>query len=130
MGGFGSGRKTVTYDDGSVSSILHNGAPFAAKYLIDVIKGEIKGAKKPSQPRIEASKYVINQVLGTPKQKIDITTPNGEPMMTYQAIIVLAEEELKRLANTSQTILNSESNKPLLTDNTPCNLHEESMKNT
>lgn len=61
---------------------LAESSPHAAAYLKKVAMGEIK---KPSAARIDVCKYIINQDLGAPRQKLAHVGEDGGPI-TVQVV--------------------------------------------
>jgi hypothetical protein len=49
---------------------LANSAPKAARYLENVALGELPG----TQRRVDVAKFIVNHVVGTPRQKIEVNT--------------------------------------------------------
>ncbi len=94
MGGLGSGRKKRTRNQTNTKLRLSESAPFAASYLMMVASGDLgtyckittdKDGKvtsitlpNPADPvRVDACKYIINQDIGAPRQRTEITGENG-----------------------------------------------------
>lgn len=88
MGGPGSGRRTRLAEMKEAKTIIQDTAPVAARYLQSIIEGT---EKRPSWPRIECCKYVVDQALGRAKVRTELTGAGGTPL-TWQAVILLAEE--------------------------------------
>lgn len=70
-----SGRKAKTVLTRQTNQIITDTAPHAAQYLEKVVKGEVK---RPSLARIGACEFVINQAIGTPRQKIQVSGIPGQ----------------------------------------------------
>ena len=85
-----SGRKAKTVLTRTAAQIIMDAAPYAAQYLMKVVKGEVK---RPSLMRVEACKFIINHVLGTPRQKVEMKH-TGAPI-TYQELVQSAEKVIK-----------------------------------
>lgn len=81
-----SGRKKKVVELANCGLILTAAAPYAAKYLRDVIKGVIK---RPSWARVEVAKFIIDHEIGKARQKTEITGAGGVPL-TWKAVVELA----------------------------------------
>ncbi|HEX74866.1 MAG TPA: hypothetical protein G4N93_06985 [Dehalococcoidia bacterium] len=93
----GAGRKAKTVQRATTQRILTDASPKAAAYLTEVIKGKVK----PEWGKIDVCKYVINQDLGAPRQKMEHTGADGE-RLSYTELIILAERvEKERAINPS-----------------------------
>lgn len=101
MGGKGSGRTSIIkelQENASNKSkaelmqdsmsVLRASAPYAAKYLRDVVR---KSVSKPSWARIHVCEFILEHILGKPPQRHEITGAGGTPL-TWQAIVLLAEQ--------------------------------------
>ena len=67
MGNKNSGRKPKSTNRANAEMTLAETSPHAAAYLQKVVTGEIR---KPSAARIDVCKYILNQDLGVPRQKV------------------------------------------------------------
>lgn len=94
-----SGRKKKSINAKNAKMTLAETSPHAAAYLKIVAKGELGTftriitkkngdiIEEPDQPipadpvRVDVCKYVINQDLGMPKQKVEATGKNGTPLV-------------------------------------------------
>jgi len=70
---------------------LHEAAPGAAKYIAKVATGK---AKRPGAIRCEQCQYILNQVLGKPKQALSMKQPADG--LSYQEIVDSAAQVLKQ----------------------------------
>ena len=68
MGGEGSGRKPNSLYRAQAEEEIVKAAKPAAQYLRDVSEGSIK---RPSPTKVDVCKYIINQTLGAPRQKLE-----------------------------------------------------------
>lgn len=66
----GAGRKPCTQNKAAAQQIIKETAPAAAGYLRKVSTGEIKRA---NALRVDVCKYLINQAIGAPKQRNEIS---------------------------------------------------------
>lgn len=100
MGGKGSGRKAISYFAGSTAETLERAAPLAARYLLKVVTAsKAKDKAAISMPRIDAAKFIINQAIGSPSQKLQVSGNLGQQVITYQQIIIDTEKLLKSREN-------------------------------
>lgn len=78
---------------------MHEAAPEAARFLADVTRGNIK---KPDPKRIDAAKYIYDQVNGKAKQAIElqgeIVHRNELDGLSLADLLLFAEEIEKRRA--------------------------------
>lgn len=88
-----SGRKSRKAILGNAMDIMIKSAPGAAQYLADVVAGKIPG-QKVSSSRIDCAKYIIDQVHGKAPTKVQVSTPNGQALVTYTQLIMLAEQQI------------------------------------
>ena len=73
--------------------IMIKSAPSAAQYLADVVAGKIP-AQKVSASRIDCAKYIIDQVHGKAPTKVQVSTPNGQSLVSYTQLIMMAEQQI------------------------------------
>ncbi len=73
MGGKGSGRKPKSELRKETAQCIAESSPYAAKYLKEVANG----TSPANSARIDACKYIINQDIGAPRQRTEITGENG-----------------------------------------------------
>lgn len=78
-----TGRKPKTHYKAYVQKILTEGAPYAARTLREIAKGEIK---KPSSQLVATCKYIIDQVIGQPTTRIAPMTGEG---ITIKHVVVI-----------------------------------------
>jgi hypothetical protein len=90
-----SGRKSRKAILGNAMDIMIKSAPSAAQYLADVVAGKIP-AQKVSASRIDCAKYIIDQVHGKAPTKVQVSTPNGQALVTYTQLIMMAEQQINR----------------------------------
>ena len=88
-----SGRKSRKAILGNAMDIMIKSAPSAAQYLADVVAGKIP-CQKISASRIDCAKYIIDQVHGKAPTKVQVSTPNGQALVTYTQLIMLAEQQI------------------------------------
>lgn len=85
------GRKRNSESAAEARHKLHEAAPAAAAYISKVASGK---AKRPGAIRLEACRYVYDQVNGKPKLRQEITTPADA--VDYNALVKSATEALKQ----------------------------------
>ena len=71
-----SGRKSLSTNRQNTQMILAETSPKAAGYLREVSSGITKG----DPIRVDVCKYIINQDLGMPKAKTELTGKDGTPL--------------------------------------------------
>ncbi len=90
----GAGRKRKTVQRQATMQTLTDTSPHCAKYLRDVVDKK----EPPNWAIIDVCKYVINQDLGSPRQRHEHTGADGERLLPYTELILLAEKvEKERL---------------------------------
>ena len=85
-----SGRKSRKAILGNAMDIMVKSAPEAAQYLFDVVSGAIP-SRKVSYSRIDCAKYIIDQVHGKAPSKVQVSSPDGQSLVSYTQLILLAE---------------------------------------
>ncbi len=82
----GPGRPKKEANLSQINSVIECGAVKAAQYIRDLASGEIK---KPSAVRLDACKFLVNQAIGMPKQRTELTGADGAPVAikTIEVII-------------------------------------------
>ena len=108
-----SGRKSRKAILGNAMDIMIKSAPEAAQYLFDVVSGAIP-SRKVSYSRIDCAKYIIDQVHGKAPSKVQVSTPNGQSLVSYTQLIMLAEQQPG-----SQQVQIDSFQVPALPENTP-----------
>jgi len=89
-----SGRKKKSISRRTTMQTLTDTSPRAARYLKQVIDNEAT----PNWAIIDVCKYVINQDLGSPRQRHEHTGADGAPLLPYTELILMAERvEKERL---------------------------------
>ena len=73
----GPGRPKKDTETRTVQRIIENTAPKAAEYL----QGVTEGKEKPNSARIDVCKYLINQSIGMPKQRQELTGEDGNDII-------------------------------------------------
>lgn len=90
----GAGRKPKTFQRETTMKMLTDTSPRAARYLREVVDR----VATPNWAIIDVCKYVINQDLGSPRQRHEHTGADGSPLIPYTELILLAERvEKERL---------------------------------
>ena len=74
--------------------VLHDSAPAAAQYLAELVSGTLK--QRPSGPRIDAAKYIIDQVEGKPRQKVEAALEQGLVIRLEQVEPLQSGKELPK----------------------------------
>jgi len=88
------GRKPKTFQRATTIRQLIDASPVAARYL----RAVLDKTEQPNWAIIDVCKYVINQDLGTPRQRMEHTGADGTPLLPYTELILLAERvEQERL---------------------------------
>jgi len=82
----------------SVRDVLELSAPEAARYVRACVNGQ---ERKPHYARLDLAKYVIDHHLGKATTKVSAPVDaNGNAIIPYTQIIVMANREQKRLQET------------------------------
>ena len=89
-----SGRKSRKAILGNAMDIMIKSAPEAAQYLFDVVSGAIP-SRKVSYSRIDCAKYIIDQVHGKAPSKVQVSGSDGQSLVSYTQLILLAESANK-----------------------------------
>ena len=95
MGGKGSGRKPKSHNRRNTQLTIAETSPQAAAYLREVAEGNAPPLKRTitrkngdvieeemwggDSIRVDVCKYIINQDIGMPKGRTEVTGPNGGP---------------------------------------------------
>ena len=72
----GAGRKPCNQNKAAAEQVIKETAPAAAVYLKEIANGE----RMPDKDRIDVCKYLINQAIGMPKQRQEVTGEEGGPL--------------------------------------------------
>ena len=75
-----SGRKPKSLLRQQTELKIAETSPYAAQYLASVARGEIA---KSDPVRVDVCKYIINQDLGMPKQKTELTGEDGARIESF-----------------------------------------------
>ena len=68
-----SGRRPRTTNRAQTEQILAEGAPGAARYLVQVVDGKQQADPKTA----DACKFIIEHTVGKPGQKVEVTAKIG-----------------------------------------------------
>ncbi len=79
----------------SAGDILKEAAPYCAHYLYNCI---ITKKLKPSWPKIDVAKYIIDQVEGKARIRAELTGAGGAPLSWQALVILAAKAEAEELA--------------------------------
>ena len=91
MGGnANSGRKTKKWNKAHVKYAMVESAQQAAGYIKAVLSGKIV----PDWKLLDAAKFCINHELGLPRQRAEVSGPDGRPLLTYPELVILAAKAL------------------------------------
>jgi len=95
-----SGRKPLSQHRQNTIQLITETSPKAAAYL----RGVITGDEEPNTARIDACKYIINQDLGMPKQRQELSGPDGGAINLSWAELVRGASERSGKTNDSNPL--------------------------
>jgi hypothetical protein len=77
-------RRTKLEELMDTRTIMRGAAPHAAAYLRDIVKRKVK---RPSQPRIDCAKFIIDHEIGKPPQRHEIAGVGGTPLTLVELVL-------------------------------------------
>ena len=96
-----SGRKPKSWRKAAVKYAMSRSAGEFAGYILAIATGKI-AIKDIDWRMVDLAKFTINHELGLPTAKAEITGKDGQPLIPYDQLIILAAKAAEALPDATE----------------------------